>query len=191
MKNTKELILQKSMELFRSEGYDNVSVDRICSECEISKGAFYHHFKTKNNLLTEYLPTIIPHHLTLIKDIIDIDDPKEQLWSLLLIYVEYPLIMGPDLVKQLWLSDISTGNELLTPFVIYTSGSLREQNELVLKVVEICQKAGVVNADYTSDDLLFSFASALMGLSVSWASKEGNFDFKKELRRIFDTIFRK
>jgi hypothetical protein len=98
--------------------------------------------------------------------------------------------MGPDIIKQLWMSDIAGGNELLTPFIIYTSGSLREQNELAVKVIEICQRAGVISAERSSDDLLFSFVSALMGLSISWASKKGGFDFKKELRRIFDTVFR-
>ena len=191
MVNTKKIILQKSIELFRNEGFDNVSVERICSECGVSKGAFYHHFKAKNDLIAEYLMTVLPHHVTLIKDVIDIDDPKEQLWSLFLISVEYPLMMGHDLVKQLWLSELASGSDLLTPFVIYTSGSLREQNELILKVIEICQRAGVINTDYSPDDLLFSYVSALMGLSVSWASKKGGFDFKKELRRIFDTVFRK
>ena len=85
MKDTKKIILQTSIELFRSKGFENVSVDIICEKSGISKGAFYHHFKAKGDLLTEYLGSIAPHHLSLINDIIDISDPVEQLWTLIMI----------------------------------------------------------------------------------------------------------
>jgi|GEM_PF-585057 len=190
MKDTKKVILQVAIELFRNNGFENVSVDTICEKCGVSKGAFYHHFKAKGDLLTTYLSTIAPHHLSLINDIIDITNPVEQLWTLIMIYVEHSLILGPDLVKHMWLSDVATGNELLTPFIIYSSGDLAELNALIQKVIVSAQKAGHIDTDVTAEDLLFAFTSALMGLSATWAAKGGNFDFLKELRRIFSAIFR-
>ena len=190
MKDTKALILQVAIELFRNDGFEHVSVDMICEKCGISKGAFYHHFKAKGNLLTEYLATMAPHHLSLINDIIDISDPVEQLWTLIMIYVENSRVLGPDLVKHMWISDIEAGNELLTPFVIYSTGPLRGLNELILKVIESGQKVGHIDTGATADDLLFSFTSALMGLCATWAAKGGGFDYDKELRRIFAAIFR-
>ena len=190
MKNTKRVILQAAMELFRSDGFEHISVDMICEKCGISKGAFYHHFKAKSDLLTEYLATMVPHHLSLVNDIIDISDPVEQLWTLIMIYVDNARVLGPDLVKHLWISDIAAGNELLTPFVIYSSGELAELNKLILKVIESGQKTGHIDTAVAADDLLFAFTSALMGLCATWAAKGGSFDYVKELRRVFSAIFR-
>ena len=190
MKDTKRVILQAALELFRSDGFEHISVDMICEKCGISKGAFYHHFKAKSDLLTEYLATMVPHHLSLINDIIDISDPVEQLWTLIMIYVDNARILGPDLVKHLWISDIAAGNELLTPFVIYSSGELAELNKLILKVIESGQKTGHIDTAVAADDLLFAFTSALMGLCATWAAKGGSFDYVKELRRVFSAIFR-
>lgn len=50
---TKSKILETSIDLVNEYGYDNVSVDRICEACEISKGAFYHHFHSKIDILSE------------------------------------------------------------------------------------------------------------------------------------------
>ena len=190
MKDTKRHLLQVAIELFRASGYENVTVDMICEKGGVSKGAFYHHFKAKGNLLTEYLASMAPHHLTLINDIIDISDPIEQLWTLIMIYVENSFVLGPDLVKHMWISDIAVGNELLTPFVMYSSGALAGLNELILKVIESGRKNGAIEASASAEDLLFAFTSALMGLSATWAAKGGNFEFVKELRRIFSAIFR-
>ena len=190
MKDTKRLILQTAIALFRGEGFEHVSVDTICEKCGISKGAFYHHFKAKGDLLTEYLATMAPHHMSLINDIIDISDPVEQLWTLIMIYVDNSLILGPDLVKNMWINDIAAGNELLTPFVIYSDGPLSGLNELIRKVIVSAQKTGHIDTDTSADDLLFAFTAALMGLCATWAAKGGGFDYVKELRRIFSAIFR-
>lgn len=190
MKNTKGIILQTAIELFRSDGFERVSVDLICEKCGISKGAFYHHFKAKSDLLTEYLSTMVPHHLSLINDIIDISDPIEQLWTLIMIYVENSTVLGPDLVKHMWISDISSGNELLTPFIIYSDGELSELNSLILKLVASAQKVGQINPNVASEDLLFTFTSAMMGLSATWGAKGGSFDFEPRLRSVFDAVFR-
>lgn len=50
---TKSKILKTSIRLVNQFGYDNISVDRICEACEISKGAFYHHFRSKLDILSE------------------------------------------------------------------------------------------------------------------------------------------
>jgi AcrR family transcriptional regulator len=52
---TRELILSKSFQLFLSKGYKEISINNIIGECGISKGAFYHHFKSKEELYQEVL----------------------------------------------------------------------------------------------------------------------------------------
>jgi AcrR family transcriptional regulator len=44
---TRSRILDAAVKRFAIAGYDAASVDEICSEAGVSKGAFYHHFPTK------------------------------------------------------------------------------------------------------------------------------------------------
>ena len=55
MIDTKEIIIQKSFVLFLTKGYKEVSVNEIHKECGVSKGAFYHHFVSKDALYKEVL----------------------------------------------------------------------------------------------------------------------------------------
>jgi AcrR family transcriptional regulator len=48
----KQLIMEKSLELFAKQGFEATSVQQITEHCGISKGAFYLSFKSKDELIT-------------------------------------------------------------------------------------------------------------------------------------------
>ncbi|MEP7136492.1 MAG: TetR/AcrR family transcriptional regulator [Chloroflexota bacterium] len=52
---TRVKITDSAIKLFSSSGYNKASVDDICAEAGISKGAFYHHFKSKQELFLALL----------------------------------------------------------------------------------------------------------------------------------------
>src|SRR5690606_10063073 len=47
----KQLIMEKSLELFAKQGFEATSVQQITEHCGISKGAFYLAFKSKDELI--------------------------------------------------------------------------------------------------------------------------------------------
>ncbi|MDL1909627.1 TetR/AcrR family transcriptional regulator [Chloroflexi bacterium CFX6] len=52
---TRTKIMEAAIKLFSNRGYNAASVDDICAEAGISKGAFYHHFKSKQELFLALL----------------------------------------------------------------------------------------------------------------------------------------
>jgi TetR/AcrR family transcriptional repressor of nem operon len=46
----KDKLLNVSLQAIRSKGYDATSVDDLCKAAGVTKGAFFHHFKTKEEL---------------------------------------------------------------------------------------------------------------------------------------------
>jgi AcrR family transcriptional regulator len=53
MKNTKEHILQTSLLLFLQKSYKEVTMKEIVTKTGLSKGAFYHYFRSKEELFRE------------------------------------------------------------------------------------------------------------------------------------------
>ncbi|WP_404985865.1 TetR/AcrR family transcriptional regulator [Chryseobacterium sp. M5] len=47
---TRQNILQKAFELIYTNGYQTTSVDEIIATTHVTKGAFYYHFKTKDEM---------------------------------------------------------------------------------------------------------------------------------------------
>lgn len=52
-KHDKEKVLKSGLKLFCSKGYGNLGMDEICKTTGMTKGAFYHAFKSKENFLLE------------------------------------------------------------------------------------------------------------------------------------------
>ena len=68
---TKNRIFLAAKKILQKQGYDALSIKNICEEAGVSNGSFYHHFKTKDDLLSYYIeeqPTIDPGCLELPKD---------------------------------------------------------------------------------------------------------------------------
>jgi AcrR family transcriptional regulator len=52
---TRTKIIESAIKLFSGRGFNAASVDDICKEAGISKGAFYHHFESKQALFLALL----------------------------------------------------------------------------------------------------------------------------------------
>ena len=52
---TKNRILRASLKLFAEGGYNTTGVARICKISRVSKGAFYHHFSSKQAIFLELM----------------------------------------------------------------------------------------------------------------------------------------
>lgn len=55
---TKQRLIRTAERLIGLYGYENVSVDQIVAECGIAKGTFYHHFKSKDELMARICSSI-------------------------------------------------------------------------------------------------------------------------------------
>jgi TetR/AcrR family transcriptional repressor of nem operon len=49
-KNAKAKILEAALSVIRTKGYSATTVDDLCADANVTKGAFFHHFKSKEEL---------------------------------------------------------------------------------------------------------------------------------------------
>jgi AcrR family transcriptional regulator len=52
---TRARIVQSALKLFADKGYEMTGVAEVCTTAEVSKGAFYHHFPSKQAIFIELL----------------------------------------------------------------------------------------------------------------------------------------
>lgn len=48
--NARQKLLDSALTVIRTKGYTATTVDDLCGEAGVTKGAFFHHFKTKDDL---------------------------------------------------------------------------------------------------------------------------------------------
>ncbi|WP_308993561.1 TetR/AcrR family transcriptional regulator [Mariniflexile litorale] len=52
---TKQIIIEESFKLFYEHGFKTTSIDKIMTATKLTKGAFYHHYKSKKELGLEVI----------------------------------------------------------------------------------------------------------------------------------------
>ena len=53
--NHKKAIIESAKALVYKEGYNNISVEKICSEAGVAKGSFYIHYKSKDDIIPDLI----------------------------------------------------------------------------------------------------------------------------------------
>ncbi|SOC08777.1 TetR family transcriptional regulator [Ureibacillus xyleni] len=75
----KQLIMEKSLELFVENGFESTSVQQITERCGISKGAFYLHFKSKDELIYCLIDQFMSEFIADVERSVSGDTPPEEL----------------------------------------------------------------------------------------------------------------
>ncbi|MGI9276146.1 MAG: TetR/AcrR family transcriptional regulator [Endozoicomonas sp.] len=70
----KQQIIQSAIELFATQGYEKTPISAICEHAGVSKGAVFHHFKNKDELLRE----VFIHMAEVINEADDNIDPLNE-----------------------------------------------------------------------------------------------------------------
>ena len=175
-KATKEKIFQAAKAILKKKGYEELSIKNICEEAGVSNGSFYHHFKTKDDLLSYYIeeqPSINPDVLELPENA---SEAKEAIIRVYLNYVEYCEELGVEFMAGYY----DTKNQALNvairterPFPIVT----------VQNYVERAIEAGKIRLDGEIEGFTTDIRMIVIGNVFEWCLRNGEVDFKGNMRR--------
>lgn len=187
-KETKERIFQAAKQILKKKGYEELSIKNICEEAGVSNGSFYHHFKTKDDLLSYYIedqPKISPDVLDVPKDA---REAKQAIIGVYLNYVQYCKELGVEFISGYY----DTKNQALNaairterPYPIVT----------VQTYVEKAIQAGVICLDEKIEEFTTDIRMIVIGNVFEWCLRSGETDFEgnmsRSLGKYLDSAIRK
>lgn len=105
MKDTKEHILKKAFVLFMQKSYKEVTMKDIAEETGLSKGAFYHHFSSKEDVFKEVVDAYFLAGLDTYFDNI----PKDNLRNFINLYLQNLVDLIDSMKNHFGLKDSKQG----------------------------------------------------------------------------------
>lgn len=185
-KETKERIFQAAKRILQKSGYEELSIKNICEEAGVSNGSFYHHFKTKDDLLSYYIedqPSIDPDRLELPKNK---EDAKETIIHVYLNYVKYCKELGVEFMAGYYTSHNQALNPTIRterPYPIVT----------VQHYLERALGANAIQLNLKIEEITTDIRMIVIGNVFEWAMRNGDADFEGNMRRslshYLDSIF--
>lgn len=179
-KETKGRIFRAAKTILQKKGYEELSIKNICEEAGVSNGSFYHHFKTKDDLLSYYIeeqPGINP-------DLLDMpanaSEAKTTIIHVYLNYVRYCEELGLEFMSNYY----TPKNQSLNP-------AIRTQRPYpIVTVHNYLQKAidaGALHLTHPLEEVTTDIRMIVIGNVFEWCLKEGNADFEGNMRRSLET----
>ena len=173
---TKARIFKAAKDILRKKGYEELSIKNICEEAGVSNGSFYHHFKTKDDLLSYYIeeqPGINPDLSELPADA---KDAKETIIYVYINYVRYCKELGVEFMSNYYTPKNQSLNPLIRterPYPIVT----------VQNYIRKCIDAGIIAPKVSLDALSTDIRMIVIGNVFEWCLKQGKADFEENMRR--------
>ena len=165
-KETQDLIINKSFELFYEKGYNATSIPDIMKETSLSKGAFYHHFKNKHEIGVKVIEVIIRKRIKegFIAPLNNIESniPKlllEVFTNRIKNYSEREKALGcpaNNLVGEIGYTE--------QDFRVILKSLFEEWREQLIKVIDIGKKRGEIKKDVNSSSIAISLICAFEGV---------------------------
>lgn len=187
---TRYKILNTSIELFKTKGYNNVTINEICKACNIVKGTFYYNYKSKDQLLLNYF---FLTNKDIDKKIETIDQSGSWLdkcWQYKKLYLQSLSDLGPDMLKSLILVDFNNGVNLFDYSLNDFDPVTTKIREKVILLTKLAQENNELRPDIDPYELSECFASATLGIAAKWSAQNGNFSFIDEAYKFFLLIYR-
>jgi len=156
-RNTRELILETSLDLFNEFGEPNVTTNHIADEADISPGNLYYHFRSKDDIVIE----LFKRFLVRFQPLIDIPEDAllqpEELWFQLHLSFE---LKGEYRFLYRNLADLMARNRDLERAL---RGLLLRERQAAWNSLSGLEEAGVLLIDDHQKELLTD--SILLGLT--------------------------
>ncbi|WP_343617853.1 TetR/AcrR family transcriptional regulator [Flavobacterium sp.] len=163
--NTRLTILHKAFELIYTKGYQTTSIDEIIATTQVTKGAFYYHFKTKDEMgvaiIEEILKPTMQEHF--IKPTENSRNPIEDFYNM----ISYLLLEDPFLQTQ-YGCPVGNLTQEMAPWNTKFSRALTELvnlwKEKIVKAIEKGQEQGLIRKDVVGEQVAFFILSGYWGI---------------------------
>lgn len=177
-KETKDKIFKAAKQILQKHGYESLSIKNICEEAGVSNGSFYHHFKTKDDLLSYYIeeqPSIDPALLDLPKNA---EEAKKAIIEVYLNYAKYCRELGVDFIANYY----TPKNQALNPAI------RTERPYPIVTVQTYLEKAidaGIIKTNLSLEEITTDIRMLVIGNIFEWSMRDGTPDLEGNIERSF------
>lgn len=185
-------ILQKAFELIYEKGYQTTSVDEIIATTQVTKGAFYYHFKTKDEMGLAIINELMKPSFknTFIEPIQNTEDPLDSLYLLM-----ENILMNNDFIKVQYGCPASNFTQEMAPWNIDFTKTLNDLSmqweNAMIHALEKAKKNGTLSQEINAKGVAVFVMSGYWGirnLGKLENSKSIYLVYLKQLKSYFNMI---
>ena len=177
----KENIAKCAIELFKSEGYDSVSVNEICQKANVSRSVFYTMFKGKRGILDYVVSKPQKNDDEGFRRFADAENDFERIWQLFERFIFIALDFGPKLTSRLFIMQFESPQGI--------RDAVHALDDLFATLAKNCAKNGIIETEEPPELLSRIATDLIIHELYVWCSQNGNFSLRERARQYAEIAY--
>ncbi len=170
-------ILDTALELTRKRGFEKASIQDICKEAGVSTGAFYHYFKSKDEIVMGWFDRCDAYFKEVVIPQLKDGSSYEKVISYISSLAEYAKDTGVEYITVIYRAQLQVDNE------IFLHGK-RAVPDGLKDLMTQGQDAGEFRRDITAREMTDEILTVFRGTVLNWCWSKGGYDLEKNAVRI-------
>ena len=177
----KENIAKCTIELFKSEVCDSVSVNEICEKANVSRSVFYTMFKGKRGILDYVVSKPQQNDDEGFRRFADAENDFERIWQLFERFIFIALDFGPKLTSRLFIMQFESPQGI--------RDAVHALDDLFATLAKNCAKNGIIETEEPPELLSRIATDLIIHELYVWCSQNGNFSLRERARQYAEIAY--
>lgn len=177
----KESIAKCAIGLFKTEGYNNVSVNEICAAAYVSRSVFYTVFKGKRSILDYVVAKPQQNDEESFRKFADAENDFERIWQLFDRFITIALDFGPQLTSTLFIMQFDSPQGI--------RDAVHALDDLFATLAKNCARSGIIETEEPPELLSHIATDLIIHELYVWCSQNGNFSLRERARQYSEVAY--
>jgi TetR/AcrR family fatty acid metabolism transcriptional regulator len=176
---TRNRIYRAAIELMDRKGFEKITIADISKKAAVSVGAFYHYFKSKNDILAEIFYKADEYFSSEVLPVLKVDTKSvpNKLIEYFDYYAKFNISSGVEMTQQLF-----------NPKIKFFIKKGRPMLTILQDLISEGQEKQEIRTDATPEELARFLLILARGIVFEWSLYEGRYDLRATMRKYVEVL---
>lgn len=175
-----EKLKKVAIDLFKTYGYNNVSVRQICNAAGIPRSTFYSMYSGKDDLVISIYTVNMDISEEKLEELAHTKNDLERIWAIYSQYIKLAMNVGTEVSAALMIIELNRN--------VGIYDAMKKVRRYTVALCQNCQEQGLVRNPWPAEQLIPMVSASLNNQVFEWCRRKGDYPLMKNARMTFEAL---
>lgn len=175
-----EKLKKVAIDLFKTYGYNNVSVRQICNAAGIPRSTFYSMYSGKDDLVISIYTVNMDISEEKLEELAHTKNDLERIWAIYSQYIKLAMNVGTEVSAALMIIELNRN--------VGIYDAMKKVRRYSVALCQNCQEQGLVTNPWPAEQLIPMVSASLNNQVFEWCRCKGDYPLMKNARMTFEAL---
>lgn len=175
-----EKLKKVAIDLFKTYGYNNVSVRQICNAAGVPRSTFYSMYSGKDDLVISIYTVNLDISEKKLEELAHTKNDLERIWAIYSQYIKLAMNVGTEVSAALMIIELNRN--------VGIYDAMKKVRRYTVALCQNCQEQGLVTNPWPAEQLIPMVSASLNNQVFEWCRCKGDYPLMKNARMTFEAL---